>query len=215
MTPYVSVAPQDRKGNLFGSLRDLDGNPPPLLSQHPTGELRFHLTDAIRRLNELLLTTDATAAEIEKVADAVDAAVEQLSDRPRREPELWEYNQTVGLLNVLTPPLRADPDPDDPTLFRCRGTFTKANEGVYGTVHGGLLAMVFDHCAGTAAALVGKPGVTGTLNIRFERPCPIYTELTFFAKTTRIEGRKVFVEGGVLIEDQTCVRFEALMIEPR
>lgn len=199
----------------YGSLRDRDGNPPPFASATAKDAARLRAAEAMRELNTLLLTADGDEDAFAALATALESQTAALRPLPERAPQGWENLATLGVLNVKAPVLRADPDPDDPLLYRIRGTFGIADEGPPGCVHGGVLALILDQCFGAACGLHGSMAMTGTLNIRYERPSPLYTELTFFARVEQGEGRKFTVTGGVLNGDDLCARAEAVMIRPR
>ena len=48
-----------------------------------------------------------------------------------------------------------------------------AYEGPPGLVHGGVLALVLDQMLGEAAGAGGKPGMTGTLTLRYRQGTPL------------------------------------------
>ena len=48
-----------------------------------------------------------------------------------------------------------------------------AYEGPPGLVHGGVAALVLDQMLGEAAGAGGKPGMTGTLTLRYRRGTPL------------------------------------------
>lgn len=92
-----------------------------------------------------------------------------------------------------------------------------------GIIHGGLLATMLDEGLARCcfAALPNKVGMTANLNINYRAPAPAGTFVVLRAKTTRVEGRKAWVEGRietlvgegekpVILADAT-----ALFIEPR
>ena len=59
--------------------------------------------------------------------------------------------------------------------------FGSAYEGPPGHVHGGFVAAAFDEVLGYVQSLGGRPGMTGTLTVRYRSPTPLYTELRFEA----------------------------------
>ncbi len=92
-----------------------------------------------------------------------------------------------------------------------------------GIVHGGLLATICDEglarcCFG---ALPNKIGMTANLNINYRSPAPAGTFIVLRAETTKVEGRKAWVEGRIetlVGEGETpvvLVEASALFIEPR
>lgn len=92
-----------------------------------------------------------------------------------------------------------------------------------GVVHGGFLATMLDEglarcCFG---ALPNKVGMTANLNIDYKRPALAGNFVVLRAKTTKVEGRKAWVEGQIetLVgegeEPVVLVEASALFIEPR
>ncbi|OTB03042.1 hypothetical protein M426DRAFT_60987, partial [Hypoxylon sp. CI-4A] len=66
-----------------------------------------------------------------------------------------------------------------------------------GIVHGGLLATILDEGLGRCcfAALPQKIGLTANLNVNYRAPAPAGSYVVLKAATTRVEGRKAWVEG--------------------
>lgn len=92
-----------------------------------------------------------------------------------------------------------------------------------GIVHGGFLATMLDEGLARCCfpALPNKIAMTANLNINYRRPAPAGAFVVLRAKTTKVEGRKAWVEGHIetlvgegeeplLLADAT-----ALFIEPR
>ena len=92
-----------------------------------------------------------------------------------------------------------------------------------GIVHGGLLATMLDEGLARCCfpAIPNKVGVTATLQISYQKPTETEQYLVLKATTTKVEGRKAFVEGHIetLPEDgeepQVLVSANALFIEPK
>jgi 3'-phosphoadenosine 5'-phosphosulfate synthase len=92
-----------------------------------------------------------------------------------------------------------------------------------GLVHGGLLATVLDEGLARCcfAALPNKVGMTANLNINYRSPAPAGAFVVLRARTTRVEGRKAWVEGHIetlVAEGEkpvVLVEASALFIEPR
>ncbi|KAH8592439.1 Adenylylsulfate kinase-domain-containing protein [Bisporella sp. PMI_857] len=92
-----------------------------------------------------------------------------------------------------------------------------------GIIHGGLLATILDEgLAGCCfPALPNKVGVTATLNINYRAPAMAGSFIVLRATTTKVEGRKAWVEGRIetlVGEGETPVILadaSALFIEPR
>lgn len=92
-----------------------------------------------------------------------------------------------------------------------------------GIVHGGLLATMLDEGMARCcfAALPNKLGMTASLNINYRSPVPAGAFIVLRAKTTKVEGRKAWVEGHIetlVAEGEkpvVLVEASALFVEPR
>jgi acyl-coenzyme A thioesterase PaaI-like protein len=184
---------------------------PAVVRESPASPIRYEIAQAIQGLNRLVLEADAPAEDFEKARDLLVEASALLAMHPVRRPDRWEASALSGRFNALAPPLVFDPSPDQ-NKFRCRAVLGTGWAGPDGLVHGGVLAKIMDMCFGAAGGLNETPGVTGTLTVRYERPTPLDTELTFESWVDRVEGRKVFVAGHVLADGETTVVANAVMI---
>ncbi|KAI0889477.1 adenylylsulfate kinase [Annulohypoxylon maeteangense] len=68
-----------------------------------------------------------------------------------------------------------------------------------GIIHGGLLATILDEGLARCcfAALPHKIGMTANLNINYRAPAPAGSYVVLRATTTKVEGRKAWVEGRI------------------
>lgn len=95
--------------------------------------------------------------------------------------------------------------------------------GHAGIVHGGLLATLLDEGLARCCfpALPSKIGVTANLNIDYRSPARAGSYFVLRANTTRVEGRKAWVEGWIETlpkdgEDPVIlVEAKALFVEPK
>ena len=92
-----------------------------------------------------------------------------------------------------------------------------------GIIHGGLLATILDEGMARCcfSALPNKIGMTANLTMNYRAPLPSDSYVCLRATTTKVEGRKAWVEGRIetLTVDgetpNTYVEATALFIEPR
>lgn len=92
-----------------------------------------------------------------------------------------------------------------------------------GIVHGGLLATLLDEGLARCCfpALPNKVGVTASLQINYKKPTKADQYLVLKATTTKVDGRKAFVEGHIETmpengeEAEILVTANALFIEPK
>ncbi|QIX02244.1 hypothetical protein AMS68_007761 [Peltaster fructicola] len=141
------------------------------------------------------------------------------------------HNLTGGVLlgdgKIEVPPLVfADNEAELPSLYSI-SYLGKSLCGHPGIIHGGLLATMLDEGLARACfpALPNKVGVTASLKIDYRIPCPAGRYVVLKAFTTKVEGRKAWVQGwiellddgddGSSAEPKKLVEAEALFIEPK
>ena len=73
------------------------------------------------------------------------------------------------------------------------------DEGGPGVAHGGWTAGVLDEVLGHVPLLKDQMTVTGTLTVRFIKPVPIERPLQARAWVDRIEGKKWFISGELVL----------------
>jgi acyl-coenzyme A thioesterase PaaI-like protein len=139
----------------------------------------------LRRVGELLVERDASAARLEAVAAQLDDAARQLAGSPARaqRPDHDELGPLRGEANPLAPPLRFTPS--DPGAVAATARPGRLYEGPPGLVHGGWIAALFDEVMAVLQRDAGVNGMTAELTVRYRRPVPVGAELRF---SGRIEG---------------------------
>ena len=121
-------------------------------------------------------------------------------------------NAVVGTRNAIAPPLKIHHD----SSGRAWSEFHlgAAYEGPPGLVHGGVSALILDQMLGEAAGAGGKPGMTGTLTLRYRRGTPL-GELSAEAHIDRVEGIKTFAVGHIADAEGVTVEAEGVFILPK
>jgi uncharacterized protein (TIGR00369 family) len=91
------------------------------------------------------------------------------------------------------------------------------HEGGPGVAHGGWTAAAFDEILGHVVQLHGRFSVTATLTVNFAKPVPVGLPLIARARVDRLEGRKWFLSGELLLASSDAVLATAtgLWIERR
>lgn len=182
------------------------------------------VADAMRRVIERLVPSNAPAAELRAAAEGLERYAETLRGHPRLKKVMgaaesatagdvgafFDQSPLLGLANPLAPPITIGKAGDRTAVASV--TFGSAYEGPPGSVHGGYVAAAFDEVLGYVQSLGGNPGFTGTLTIRYRAPTPLHTELLFEAELVRVEGRKTFCEGRVHAGHTLCAEAEAIFI---
>lgn len=181
------------------------------------------LATAMRKVIELLVTTEAPADELRVAADRLELYAQRLETQPRQyitwgHPEastagttggFFDLSPFMGLANPLAPPISLWVDG---AIVRGKARFGWAYQGPPGYLHGGFVAALFDETLGMAQSMTGNPGMTGTLTVRYRKPTPLYTELRIEATVQRVQGRKIFTEARLYAGDTLTAEAEAIFI---
>ncbi len=181
------------------------------------------LAAATRQVIERLVATRAPADALAGAAEALEAVAASLGGHPRGHSfegfaesanagdpyAFFDHSPIIGRSNPLAPPLDLGV-----TGGRVVGSarFGSAYEGPPGAVHGGYVAAAFDEVLGMAQSLGGRPGMTGTLTIRYRRPTPLHTLLRFEGELLRTEGRKIFTAGRLFAGEELTAAAEAIFV---
>lgn len=155
------------------------------------------------------------------------------SRAPKPTTEDALFSETINTPSTLSHFILFYPRPRQPrsALPEIRGLITLGSslDGHPGICHGGVVATIFDEVLGYAAPgsrLSGEEGemqgaeenvpsyVTAYLNTTYVRPVRTPGTILVVARTTRVEGRKIWVEASM--EDgkgDKLARAEALFVE--
>ena len=184
------------------------------------------LADAGRLVVERMATTAAPDDVIERAAELLEAAARELDGpgRVRRyegfaesanaggDPDPhFDHSPIFGMASPLAPPTRVELG-DDGRSVVLHVRYGGAYEGPPGSVHGGVVAGMFDEVLGMTQSLSGQPGMTGTLQIRYRQPTPLHHDLRFVGTLDRVEGRKIFTTGRCYADDVLTAEAEGLFI---
>lgn len=179
------------------------------------------IADAIRRLADLSIRTTVFPDDAALALDHLEAAIALLGKDVDEESYGVRYsssgvtrawgNAVVGVRNPIAPPLTIVHHED-----RVSSDFelSAAYEGPPSLVHGGVSALLLDQLLGEAAAAAGKPGMTGTLTVRYRRATPLGA-LRAEARVDRTEGIKTYAVGTISDAEGVCVEAEGVFILPR
>jgi acyl-coenzyme A thioesterase PaaI-like protein len=182
------------------------------------------LAASLRHVIERLVATAAPEASIRYAADALERLAAEFDEYPQGhtyegfaeaanaggDPRaFFDHSPLIGQANPLAPPIHVTVEED-----RVVGevTFGAAYEGPPGCVHGGYVAAAFDEVLGAAQSLTGRPGMTGTLTVRYRQPTPLHAPLRFVAEVTGVEGRKIFTAGRCYAGDELTAEAEGIFV---
>jgi acyl-coenzyme A thioesterase PaaI-like protein len=190
------------------------------------------LAAATRRLVDLVRRTQAHGADADEAVRALERAAQVLEPYAHPGPfhqralawdgtftpvaaptdfaDFFPYSPIIGRRNPLAPP----------AVFEARDgrihghvTFDAAYTGPPKSVHGGVIAALFDELLGSANLVREVGGMTGTLRIVYRNPSPIGEELRVEGWVDRIEGRKVFACGTLHHGDLLLAEADGIFIQ--
>lgn len=199
------------------------------------GEVEQDIQQALsadtRVLLELLQRSPASQEVLEHCHEHMRAAIELLlpwhAGRDARSaaivPGLIDFSPTQHDLNALVPhsPVSGRNNPLAPVITfwpdgdKVRGevVFSANYAGPPDTVHGGVIAGVFDELLSMANIVNQMTGVTGSLTVKYHRPTPINTPVELFAQCVRISGRKVITRGEMRCAGEVTASAQGLFIK--
>jgi hypothetical protein len=185
------------------------------------------VADTIKKLTEALVTSTPSIDEMHAIADKLELAAEGFATAPRiygrwKWAESGEHgsfgeishelNPLAGWSNPIAPPVNGWID-GDRAYASCECGWSY--EGPPGSVHGGIVAAIFDQFLGMAQLLTGQPGMTGYLNTRYHNRTPLNTELKLEGWVEKIEGRKNIIRGEMYADGVLTASSEGLFVQPR
>ena len=97
-------------------------------------------------------------------------------------------------------------------VYEARFSFDERHQGGPGLVHGGLIAAALDEACGLLATWYRFPVVTGRIFVRYRRPVPIDTELVVRSRLVREHGRRLYVDGELLRDEETLAETRATFV---
>ena len=180
------------------------------------------LAGSVRELIDAVIRTEVDDDEIRSAQAEIEAITERLRKQQADGPfgvrfnaggrgRAWG-NAVVGTRNAVAPPLRMQHD----ATGRAWADFHlgAAYEGPPGLVHGGVAALILDQVLGEAAGAGGKPGMTGSLTLRYRRGTPL-GDLHVEAHIDRVDGIKTYAVGHIADAEGLTVEAEGVFILPK
>lgn len=182
---------------------------------------RERLADAVRKLIEHAVNAEVPDDEAAEIAAILEGIDERLARHPRGAllkkalPDLndlqaiFRGDPVIGEHNPIAPPVAVELDGD---VIRGSANLGAPYEGPPGYVHGAVIAATFDMLLGLANVASGNPGMTGTLTVRFRKPTPLHTDLSFETRTGEKEGRKVIAHGTLHANGELTAEAEGIFV---
>ncbi|BCQ10859.1 thioesterase [Mycobacterium heckeshornense] len=169
---------------------------------------------AMRRLQDLAVSTNPDSETWEQAAEWAEELVKLLD--PYQVPEgvapAGRVASLPGMGSLLMPPWTMTKF--DPDGVEMRGQFGRFYVGGNMAVHGGVIPLVFDWLCGMVVHAANRPiSRTAYLKVDYRKVTPIDTPLTTRGRITETEGRKAFISGELVDEDDTVLaEVHALMV---
>ena len=186
----------------------------------------LRLTDGLRRAIDASVSLNLSGAALSDLADRVHDVAEALREVSGERPfprfgealdaldpnAMLPFSPVTGRYNALAPPVELELRPGTPARILGRVTFGSPYEGPPSSVHGSVVASVYDQLLALAAIASDAGGPTAALTVRYRKRTPLSTLLHFEAWTERIEGRKAFVRGTCHAGDELVSESEGVFV---
>jgi acyl-coenzyme A thioesterase PaaI-like protein len=176
------------------------------------GFVRF--VTAMRRLQDLAVSTDPDAGTWDRAAEQAEGLVKLLD--PFQAPEgvapAGRVPSLPGMGSLLMPPWKMTRF--DAGGVEMRGRFSRYYVGGNMAVHGGVIPLVFDWLCGMVVHASGRPiSRTAFLKVDYRKVTPIDIPLVVRGRVSQTEGRKAFVTGELVNQaDTVLAEAHALMV---
>lgn len=206
---------------------------------NPDPEALRRAVAQVRRLISHLRKTKAPRAVLEQVEREVAALAAALAphdhtgpwaqgglelsfEGPRAIPpdllpeDFFPYSPIIGPFNAVAPPVLFEKKNGE---LVAEHVFDAPYNGPPGSVHGGVIALVFDELLGCLGGLSGVGGFTGTLTIVYRSLTPVGKPIRMRSWIDRTEGKKTFIKGTFHCDtpapNTLCAEAEGIFIQPR
>jgi hypothetical protein len=190
-------------------------------------ETRREIASALKTITEQLVRMDASPDELAGYAAELSALAGRISQHDKRDfpamlarlfqgdasrqdlLDVLDFEILTGRSTPLSLPLELWLDGD---IVRGKANYGLPWQGPPGRVHGGVLSLTMDILLAKTQDFFPNLGMTGTLNLRYLAATPLNTDVTLEARVQRIEGRKLFCEGRVLVGDKVSVEASGIWV---
>ena len=119
------------------------------------------------------------------------------------------YSPVSGKRNPIAPPIRMWRQGEE---VGGEVVFSPSYAGPPDSVHGGIIAAVFDELLSMANVISGRAGFTGTLSVRYHRKTPLDTPIELWARNETNEGRKQLSRAEFRVNGELTASAEGLFI---
>ena len=195
----------------------------------------INLNEATRRLMKavrLIDTSDEVVSELSgKISDIASEAEKHtysgvtaqgslkndnnpIERRDQNPSDFFPYSPAVEPFNPIAPPLKVEViNVGKYKEIRAFGKLDGVYVGPPDLVQGGVIALLFDDIMGSVLVVNNCGAMTGTLEVRYEKPTPINKELLWTGKIEKIEGRKIHVSAELWEEETRTATAKGVFVK--
>jgi hypothetical protein len=192
-------------------------------------EVRRDIASSMKSISEQLMRMEATPEQLAGYASELAALSARLGAHEKRDYgailsrlfqgdasrqdllDVLDFEILTGRSTALSLPLELWLDGN---TVRGKANYGLPWQGPPGRVHGGVLSLTMDILLAKTQDFFHNLGMTGTLSLRYLAATPLQTDITLEANVVRIEGRKLYNEGRVLVGDKVAVEASGVWISP-
>jgi len=88
-------------------------------------------------------------------------------------------------------------------------------QGFDGVVHGGIVATFLDEIMAQALKKSGQKAMTGTLTVKYRKPCRTYEKIQIRGRIVEINGRIIKAQGEIIQDQEIVAEGEGIFVVPR
>lgn len=162
------------------------------------------LAAAVRALNDAVVRVESDPDRLHRIAADVEDLTAALvtaeyAPRPLTFGAVRHDRHLVGgTAHPFAPQLHLRPAPEGG--LRGSVTLGPAWEGGPGLVHGGIVALLFDHAMGEVVLAAGRGAMTVSLEVRYRRPTPLNVPVEVRCRLDAERGRKITLTAETLVD---------------
>ena len=169
------------------------------------------LTEATKHIQQALATLKPWLQEGEGWSTvSIASAMSGLAWCEDDITSVMPYSPVSGKRNAIAPPLKLWKAGSNEV--RGEAIFSSTYAGPPDSVHGGIIAAVFDEILAMANVISGRAGFTGTLTIKYHDKTPLNTPIELRGFNVRQDGRKQFSRGEMWVNGKMTATAEGLFI---
>lgn len=183
-------------------------------AEHSAGLARGLARALVEERDEAALV-DRVRTIARHLLEATDdpAAVTVADPHPQTTSFAQDLTPITSAINPLAPPLSIRQE-DGQSVSDTH--LPPQYVGPPGRVHGGIIALMLDQVLGNAAHASGlPPSYTRELTITYNEATPLDAPVRVVGRVDRVDGRKRFLSGEVLVDGRVAASATGVWISPR